>query len=378
MIKSGGSSLQFLHVEYGGSMKRIVFTGGPCGGKTTTLMALKQEFGDRVIVVPEPATMLMSTGFPVPGRDLSYTPAWQDMFQSVVSPLQLALEGSYMLVAQKNGAQVMICDRGILDGAAYHPGGLPAFLRDYRLEASECYGRYDEVVHLESTATCNPSVYGKGGNETRYESLEEAQALEMRIRDAWNGHPRWSFISGADGIGSVIARAISIVSSYIDIEIERKWVLPRLPQRQFSGSKEIRQGYLVLDQDELRIRQIGDEYLIAVKGDGTITRDEWERPLPAKIFRKLWPMTQNARVEKTRNYAYEETGHVMEVDVYHGPLSSLVTMECEFATEEDADAFVLPDWAVGAVDVTADPRFKNKNLAQIHTQSEFQKLMILR
>jgi CYTH domain-containing protein len=53
----------------------------------------------------------------------------------------------------------------------------------------------------------------------------------------------------------------------------------------------------------------------------------------------------------------------LELDRYHGDHDGLITMEPEFTSEEQMNAFVLPDWAQGAVEVTHDSRYKNRNLA---------------
>ena len=43
---------------------RIVLTGGPGGGKTTAADMFRREIGERVVIVPEAATMIFSGGFP--------------------------------------------------------------------------------------------------------------------------------------------------------------------------------------------------------------------------------------------------------------------------------------------------------------------------
>jgi dephospho-CoA kinase len=47
---------------------RIVLTGGPGGGKTTAADLFRREIGERVVVVPETATMLFAGGFPRVGE----------------------------------------------------------------------------------------------------------------------------------------------------------------------------------------------------------------------------------------------------------------------------------------------------------------------
>ena len=58
------------------NLKQIVLTGGPCSGKTTVLNAIKKRFGTAVVASPEAATIPLSGGFPLPGRDLDWSPEW--------------------------------------------------------------------------------------------------------------------------------------------------------------------------------------------------------------------------------------------------------------------------------------------------------------
>lgn len=192
-------------------MKKIVLTGGPCAGKTTTIRELRAEFGHMLHFVPEAATMLLSTGFPMPGRDLAYSPEWQKLFQGAIAELQPRLEDACELAARANGAELLICDRGLLDGAAYTEGGLATFAQLYGVSIERACQRYNAVIHLESVATCNPALYGKAGNDSRMEDLPTAQALEMTTRQAWQSHPSWRFISGADGISSVVSQVREVV-----------------------------------------------------------------------------------------------------------------------------------------------------------------------
>ena len=43
---------------------RLALTGGPGGGKTTAADLFRRELGERVVVVPESATILFAGGFP--------------------------------------------------------------------------------------------------------------------------------------------------------------------------------------------------------------------------------------------------------------------------------------------------------------------------
>jgi replication-associated recombination protein RarA len=51
-------------MESNNTIHRIVLTGGPGAGKTTAADLLRREIGEAIIIVPEAATMIFSSGFP--------------------------------------------------------------------------------------------------------------------------------------------------------------------------------------------------------------------------------------------------------------------------------------------------------------------------
>ena len=171
-------------------IKTVVITGGSCSGKTTTVKWLRQKFGEPAVVyVPEAATLLLKGGFPAPKIDVPMNRKWQESFQKAVAAVQLEMEDMYREVARRRGAQLMICDRGLLDGAAYLPGGINKFCALCQLDLPEIIKRYDLVIHLESLATADPKKYGRSNNHHRFESLKEARYLEFKTRRAWKCHP---------------------------------------------------------------------------------------------------------------------------------------------------------------------------------------------
>ncbi|MCB1056546.1 MAG: CYTH domain-containing protein [Acidobacteria bacterium] len=150
-------------------------------------------------------------------------------------------------------------------------------------------------------------------------------------------------------------------------EIERKFLVRELPEGLESyPSKEIVQGYLAVveEQVEVRVRRKAELFLLTVKrplpGDRGLARDEIEIEISREQFEALWPATAGRRVEK-RRYAVPVEGGVADVDVYGGDLEGLVTAEVEVPTLEAARAFVPPAWL--GTEVTADGRYKNRNLA---------------
>jgi adenylate cyclase len=145
-------------------------------------------------------------------------------------------------------------------------------------------------------------------------------------------------------------------------EIERKFRLRAMPGKSLGPGTHISQGYLFIEGGELRVRKKGDRFFITVKGEGTLSRNEWETPIPAWVFETIWPNTDGRRVEKIR-YSVPFSGLTLEFDEYFGKLQGLITLEVEFLDIETASRFSPPEWAVVTADVTADSTYKNKSLA---------------
>lgn len=145
-------------------------------------------------------------------------------------------------------------------------------------------------------------------------------------------------------------------------EIERKFLIPEQPDGLvLHSSAEIRQGYLMADvTQEIRLRDKGGRFSLAVKQGTGLARSEVEIELEERQFAQLWPLTEGTRVEKTRHLVDHEDVTI-ELDFYLGALSGLFLAEVEFSSEEEARAFSPPDWF--GTEVTDDERFKNKSLA---------------
>ena len=156
-------------------------------------------------------------------------------------------------------------------------------------------------------------------------------------------------------------------------EIERKWILPSVPETALRFSPEmVTQGYLVIEkQGEVRLRKIqsakgGFAYYLAVKGDGTMSRLEENYSLDSSMgFELLWAKIVGYPIEKDRfNINVPPNVETFTIDRYKGTFQGLVTLEVEFPSIEAAEEFYLPSWVGYAIDVTEDKKYKNKNLAR--------------
>jgi predicted ATPase len=191
-------------------MKKIVLTGGPCGGKTSVRRLLKQAFREQVTVVKEMATTLLKGGFPVPPPDHPEFEKWQVLFEQAIFPAQIALEDANEMLALPN-IQLIVYDRGLLDVDAYAPGCSAGLLHRHDLTRSSILTRYDTVIHLVSLAVSDPVAYGQIGNKHRFETVERATELEHLCLDAWQDHPKRHVINGADDIQAKVDQVFALV-----------------------------------------------------------------------------------------------------------------------------------------------------------------------
>jgi len=197
------------------TVKTIVLTGGPCAGKTESILALKMEYPNELVIVPEAATMLFQAGFPQPVRDLEWSEEWQERFQRVIISLQKELEDTFKMMAKQSKAKAIVCDRGIFDNAAYCSGGVNELVDRYDVSFDD-FSRYDLVIHLESMATSSPEKYSNRGNACRWELVDEAKQKEEQIREAWKDHPNRVMILGYKKLGNKIQIIDEHVQKFIE------------------------------------------------------------------------------------------------------------------------------------------------------------------
>lgn len=124
------------------------------------------------------------------------------------------------------------------------------------------------------------------------------------------------------------------------MEIERKWLTDTWPALPETDRIEMRQGYLSLGPT-VRIRsERRDEhtdYVLCIKGAGTLAREEIELPLTEEQFARLEKVVGRPLIEKQqRRYALPD-GLVLEVNrVDAGQPGEFFYAEVEFSSVQQA------------------------------------------
>jgi nicotinamide riboside kinase len=157
---------------------KVAITGGPSGGKTTLIEFLKKEFGTKIKVVPEAASILYKGGFP---RIKSYDGYFHA--QKAIYATQKEIED---LRCKTHPEALIVCDRGSLDSLAYWPDSEEHFFDAFKSSRNQEISRYDWVIHLDTATEPDYDT----SNEIRTESFQEALSLNDKIKKSWDGHPQ--------------------------------------------------------------------------------------------------------------------------------------------------------------------------------------------
>lgn len=151
------------------------------------------------------------------------------------------------------------------------------------------------------------------------------------------------------------------------MEIEKKYTIKKLPDNLESYPFHIiEQGYLNTNP-VVRVRRQDNEYYMTYKGSGMMSREEYNLPLNAEAYAHLVQKSDGNIISKKRyliplsEYVKDST-LTIELDVFAEPFAPLIIAEVEFTSEEEANAFVPPDWFLE--DVTLNSAYHNSNLSK--------------
>lgn len=160
----------------------------------------------------------------------------QDQFQENLIKVMISIERTFFtLAASCKQNCIVICDRGIMDTTAcklFRLFDLWFFLClhfcfpyaiDMPREAWERVqrengwnsvelrdNRYNQVIHLVTSADGAEEYYNMEGNPTRTEDVELARELDKRTVEAWVGHPYIDVIDNSTDFDTKMRRMILV------------------------------------------------------------------------------------------------------------------------------------------------------------------------
>ncbi|NIK80550.1 CYTH domain-containing protein [Paenibacillus castaneae] len=157
----------------------------------------------------------------------------------------------------------------------------------------------------------------------------------------------------------------------MSLEIERKFLLAEFPNviveegnLQVVSEQRIEQTYIAIDENqELRVRRIVNlasgevTYTHTFKLGNGLLREEIEYSISEAIYEQIVKAFGFVPLTKNRITA-QWNGRVIEIDTYDQ--IELSVLEVEFESEEEANAFVAPDWF--GRDISSERQYSNKKV----------------
>ena len=205
----------------GNLIAKIVLTGGPCAGKTTTISRIEEhliEKGYHVLVLNECATEMIKAGI----RPFGDNAATVYDFENEVLNLQLYKEKRYNDFLSKYDDDtkiVILYDRGTVDVKAYlGEENYIKMLIENNLTHENLINEYDMVIHMITVAADMENRYSNSNNTARFEDSKEAIDLDKRTSDAWKEHNNLKVVP----VCELLEEKINLAINYVDELLKEK------------------------------------------------------------------------------------------------------------------------------------------------------------
>ena len=297
------------------SIKKIVLTGGPAGGKTTLTSRLVKELssiGYRVFIVPEAATELISQfGIKPFGNCLSMYDFQYFVVSSQLHKEKLAWEAAQLVPEDKI---LIICDRGVMDDKAYvSQKEFTQVISRFNVTEKEILASYDAVIHLVSSSKGAEFAYNYD-NAARYETLEQAREKEDATLLCWRNHPNRVQIGNSYNFENKIRKAMNevyrILGEIPPAQYERKFLIEYIDEIGLAPYEPVEQN---ITQNYLKER---------AKGTERRTRKVLSNNAISYFYTEKRPISPVERIENERLLTQKEYLRLTdEVDPAFGSIS---------------------------------------------------------
>lgn len=352
---------------------KIVITGGPCGGKSSAMPIIKNEFetlGYKVLTIHETATELISSGIEIDECGV-YD------FQKNLLLLQLEKERCVEMIAkslEKRHEKILIvCDRGAMDGMSYLSREDFAKIKaECGLSTVDIRDKYDGVFHLVTAANGAERYYTLSNNSARKESIKEAKKCDEDLISVWCGHPHLRIIDNSTNFEGKVNRLITEIKHLLGepepLEIERKYLIEYPDIKYLDSLKnchkiEIEQIYCTKNNKNFRLRKRGEsgEY-VYFKTEKTQLSKTKRIEIESRISKEEYKENDayiNGKIVKDR-YCLVYGNKYFEIDVFPS-WNDKALMEIELTDENEK--YSLPDFIEVIEDVTGNTNYNNSTLA---------------
>ena len=196
-------------------IRKIVITGGPCGGKSSALDRIKAVFSEKgytVLIIAETATELISGGVTPWGCRTTLD------YQTGQMKRQRFKERMFEDAARTMDAEqiLIVCDRGAMDNRAYMTAeNFETLMQELGCTEQSLIDEYDAIFHLVTAAKGAEQFYTTANNAARIETVAEAAALDDRVLEAWARHPHRVVIDNSTDFCEKLDRLTMAIEAFL-------------------------------------------------------------------------------------------------------------------------------------------------------------------
>jgi len=376
-----------------GAAKRVVLTGGPCGGKTTAQSVLTESLendGWKVFHVPETATILLNGGVIFSELNAPQIKSFQENLLKTMLSIERVFFDLADSLAESGKNAVVICDRGALDPSAYcEPEVWAQILKENDFTDIQLRdARYECVIHLVTAAQGAEAFYSNSTNSIRAESIELAREVDRKTATAWIGHPYFDVIDNSTNFDKKLQRVVSAVKKRLQIPdklgdnlIKRKFLLKGNAMDQRFPVKyqdfEVQHDYLVShDGIQTRIRKRGQNgvytYTVTYRQKVKNEKVETRRDISYREYEVLLGQRDpeiNSIIKTRRCFVWDN--QYFQIDTYLNPQNGLSLLEAYMSKESTKD--VLPSFLTIEYEVTDDEEYSMFNLGKKNSPNHHSK-----
>ncbi|CAF0706425.1 unnamed protein product [Brachionus calyciflorus] len=365
---------------------RVVFTGGPCAGKTTSINRIRNFFeniGWKVLCVPETATTLLSSGIFFTDLDEEGKIKFQENLLKTLLQIEDTINETARCYANEKNVMV-IYDRGAMDPVSYvasHEWEILKMRNPNWNEVDLRDNRYDQIIHLVTAANGAEQYYTLENNIARTESIELARELDERCAKAWVGHPCMDVIGNSTVFDTKVTKALQSVCERVGLNLKgfefgnkkKKYLVKVLPDDSvFTNYQELTvvHNYLVSSSDsvQVRIRKSGQggnwsySYAIRTYEDGqpNETRTQIDRREYAILSKTIDP-NHYTIYQRRRCFIWQHRYY--RLDIYEEPCNPSCRGLVILSARTNEDDLLLPNFIQVEQEITDDSLYSMFNLS---------------
>lgn len=194
--------------------KKIVLTGGACGGKSESLLFIKEYFsklGYDVYIVNEMATILILGGITaqkVGGKN----------FQELVIRMQLEIQKTYekAISLSENNKNLIIFDRCPIDAMMFiNREEFDEIANKFNTTYEDILNSYDGIIHMEAIAKRFPDLYTSDNNKARRDEGLHTIETDNRLLESYKNHHKRIIVNSYKNFNEKINNVIQKIEEII-------------------------------------------------------------------------------------------------------------------------------------------------------------------